>query len=105
MPATRLSKPSPRSRRSWRDSCDGENIGNATGRRYNIRDRDHFQRLLAGEQFAVGDPVKVDDIRWVFPVARAVRNAAGELQAVLIVGAMAMTQIYPTRARENARPA
>jgi diguanylate cyclase (GGDEF)-like protein/PAS domain S-box-containing protein len=66
-------------------ALDGENIGNASGRRYNVRDRDFFQRVLAGEQLVVGDPLSTD-IGWVFPVARAVRNAAGELQAVLVVG-------------------
>jgi diguanylate cyclase (GGDEF)-like protein/PAS domain S-box-containing protein len=66
-------------------ALDGENIGNVSGRRYNVRDRDYFQRVLAGEQLAVGDPLSTD-FGWVFPVARAVKNAAGELQAVLVVG-------------------
>jgi PAS domain S-box-containing protein len=41
--------------------------------------------VLAGERLVVGDPLSTD-VGWVFPVARAVKNAAGELQAVLVVG-------------------
>jgi hypothetical protein len=32
----------------------GENIGSASGARYNIGDRDYFQQALAGQPIAVG---------------------------------------------------
>jgi len=35
---------------------DGENIGHTHGHRYNVRDRDYIQRVLAGERLVVGDP-------------------------------------------------
>jgi hypothetical protein len=65
---------------------DGENIGHTHGHRYNVRDRDYIQRVLAGERLVVGDPREVGNFGPVFPVARAVKNVAGELQAVLVVG-------------------
>ena len=42
--------------------------------------------------FATGSPSTVDWTKWVIPV-------------VVIVGAFGMTQIYPQRARDTARPA
>ena len=65
---------------------DGENIGHTHGHRYNVRDRDYFRRVLAGQQLVVGDPREVVVFGPVFPVARAVKNAAGVLQAVLVIG-------------------
>ena len=68
---------------------DGENIGSASGARYNIADRDYFQRALDGEPIAVGDPVRSRrSDEWVLPIARPVTNAAGEVQAVLLIGTL-----------------
>jgi diguanylate cyclase (GGDEF)-like protein/PAS domain S-box-containing protein len=68
---------------------DGENIGSAWGARYNIGDRDYFQQALAGTPIAVGDPVRNRrSDEWVFPIARPVTNAAGEIQAVLLTGTL-----------------
>jgi Cache domain len=68
---------------------DGENIGSASGARYNIGDRDYFQQALAGQPIAVGDPVQNRrNEEWVLPIARPVRNAAGEIQAVLLIGTL-----------------
>jgi diguanylate cyclase (GGDEF)-like protein/PAS domain S-box-containing protein len=68
---------------------DGENIGSASGARYNIGDRDYFQRALAGQPIAVGDPVQNRrNEEWVLPIARPVRNAAGEIQAALLIGTL-----------------
>jgi PAS domain S-box-containing protein len=67
----------------------GENIGSASGARYNIGDRDYFQRALAGQPIAVGDPVQNRrNDEWVLAVARPVRNAAGQIQAVLLIGTL-----------------
>jgi diguanylate cyclase (GGDEF)-like protein/PAS domain S-box-containing protein len=67
----------------------GENIGSASGRRYRLGDRTFFKQILAGEPGTVGDPLRSRvDGRWVFPAARAIRNSAGQLQAVLIVGTL-----------------
>jgi HAMP domain-containing protein len=66
---------------------DGETIANASGRHYNVLNRDYFQRVLAGDSLAVGRPVDAQ-VGWLFPVARAIRNATGELQAVLVVGTL-----------------
>jgi diguanylate cyclase (GGDEF)-like protein/PAS domain S-box-containing protein len=67
----------------------GENIGSASGARYNIGDRDYFQQALAGQPIAVGDPVQNRrNEEWVLPIARPVRNAAGEIQAVLLIGTL-----------------
>jgi diguanylate cyclase (GGDEF)-like protein/PAS domain S-box-containing protein len=66
---------------------DGENIGSASGNRFSVADRSHFTQILAGQSIAIGDPVRSRvDQHWIFPVARAIRNSAGELQAVLIIG-------------------
>ena len=66
---------------------DGENIGAASGIRYSRADRGYFKEILAGQPTAVGDPVLSRyNKEWVFPFARAIRNAAGQLQAVLVVG-------------------
>jgi diguanylate cyclase (GGDEF)-like protein/PAS domain S-box-containing protein len=68
---------------------DGENIGSASGARYNIGDRDYFQQALAGQPIAVGDPVQNRrNEELVLPIARPVRNAAGEIQAVLLIGTL-----------------
>jgi HAMP domain-containing protein len=66
---------------------DGENIGSASGQRYRVGDLAFFGQVVAGALVAVGDPLRSRvSGRWVFPVAHAIRNSAGELQAVLIVG-------------------
>jgi diguanylate cyclase (GGDEF)-like protein/PAS domain S-box-containing protein len=68
---------------------DGENVGSASGVRYNIGDRDYFQQALAGEPVAIGDPVRNRrGGEWVLPIARPVTNAAGEIQAVLLTGTL-----------------
>jgi diguanylate cyclase (GGDEF)-like protein/PAS domain S-box-containing protein len=67
----------------------GENIGSASGARYNIGDRDYFRQALAGQPIAVGDPVQNRrNGEWVLPIARPVRNAVGEIQAVLLIGTL-----------------
>jgi Cache domain len=68
---------------------DGENIGSASGARYNIGDRDYFQQALAGKPLAIGDPVRNRrDGDWVLPIARPVTNPAGEIQGVLLTGTL-----------------
>ena len=83
---------------------DGEAIGTASGRRFNVSDRSYFKQVVAGEPLAVGDPVHTRaGGRWIFPVARPIRNAAGELQAALIVqsaGARPSSRLN----RERSRP-
>jgi HAMP domain-containing protein len=69
---------------------DGENIGAASGARFSRIDRDYFKEIVAGKETAVGDPIlSRQSEQWVFPFARAVRNAAGELQAVLVISTRA----------------
>jgi diguanylate cyclase (GGDEF)-like protein/PAS domain S-box-containing protein len=66
---------------------DGENIGTASGPRFSRADRPYFKEILSGELTAVGEPiVSRNNKEWVFPFARAITNAAGEVQAVLVVG-------------------
>jgi diguanylate cyclase (GGDEF)-like protein/PAS domain S-box-containing protein len=66
---------------------DGETIGTASGQRYYVGDRDYFKQVLAGQPVAIGGPVRSRRAHlWVFPIARPIRNAAGELRAVMIVG-------------------
>jgi hypothetical protein len=64
---------------------DGENVGSASGARYNISDRHYFQQALGGKLVVIGDPVRNRrGGEWVLPIARPVTNAAGEAQAVLL---------------------
>jgi hypothetical protein len=68
---------------------DGENVGSASGVRYNISDRDYFQQALGGKPVAIGDPVRNRrGGEWVLPIARPVTNTAGETQAVLLTGTL-----------------
>jgi HAMP domain-containing protein len=68
---------------------DGEIIGSAFGKRYSIGDRTFFHQVEAGQSITVGSPFRTRaDGRWVFPVAHPIRNSAGELQGVLIVGTL-----------------
>ena len=70
-------------------SPEGENVGSASGARYNIGDRDYFQQALGGKLVAIGDPVRNRrDGEWVLPIARPITNAAGEAQAVLLTGTL-----------------
>ncbi len=82
---------------------DGENIGSAAGRRFNVRDRDYFQMVLAGERFAVGTPVISRAINtWIVPAARPIEDASGRLRAVLMVGTL--TQKFEDVLRVNKFP-
>jgi PAS domain S-box-containing protein len=68
---------------------DGENVGSASGARYNISDRDYFQQALGGKPVAIGDLVRNRrGGEWVLPIAHSVTNAAGETQAVLLTGTL-----------------
>jgi hypothetical protein len=68
---------------------DGEIIGSAFGGRYGIGDRTFFRQVEAGQLITVGSPFRARaDGRWIFPVAHPLRNSAGELQGVLIVGTL-----------------
>jgi len=64
---------------------DGENIGSSNGRRFSVRDRGYFGPVLAGERFAVGNPV-ISRVygTWILPVARPIRDESGQLRAVLL---------------------
>jgi diguanylate cyclase (GGDEF)-like protein/PAS domain S-box-containing protein len=68
---------------------NGQTIGSASGEHYSIADRDYFREVLAGTPFAVGDPVlSRQNDQWIFPIARPVRDAAGELRAVIVIGTL-----------------
>jgi diguanylate cyclase (GGDEF)-like protein/PAS domain S-box-containing protein len=68
---------------------DGETIGSASGDHYSIADRDYFREVLAGTPFAIGDPVlSRQNDQWIFPIARPVRDASGELRAVIVIGTL-----------------
>jgi diguanylate cyclase (GGDEF)-like protein/PAS domain S-box-containing protein len=68
---------------------DGQNIGSASGDHYSIADRDYFREVLAGTPFAIGDPVlSRQNDQWIFPTARPVRDASGQLRAVIIIGTL-----------------
>jgi hypothetical protein len=71
-------------------SPDGRNIGNAVGRHASAGDRDYFKRALAGDRVVVGTPIRSrSDLGWVIPVARAVSNNGGTVQAVLVIAIFA----------------
>jgi diguanylate cyclase (GGDEF)-like protein/PAS domain S-box-containing protein len=67
---------------------DGENIGSAARSRFSRADRNYFKDVVAGKAAtSVGTPVLSRFSKeWIFPFARSITNAAGEVQAVLIVG-------------------
>src|SRR5262245_26921819 len=69
-------------------SLDGKNIGTTveTARIY-AGDRDYFKRVLAGERFAIGQPIygRVAH-QFVIAIARPVEDRSGRLRAVLLVG-------------------
>jgi diguanylate cyclase (GGDEF)-like protein/PAS domain S-box-containing protein len=68
---------------------NGQNIGSASGVHYSIADRDYFKEVVAGGPFAVGDPVlSRQNDQWIFPIARPVRDASGELRAVIVIGTL-----------------
>jgi len=68
---------------------DGENVGSASGARYNIIDRHYFQQALGGKLYVIGDPVRNRrGGEWVLPIARPIMNEAGETQAVLLTGTL-----------------
>jgi diguanylate cyclase (GGDEF)-like protein/PAS domain S-box-containing protein len=69
-------------------SLDGNNIGSsANGARIYAGDRDYFRRVLAGERFAIGQPIygRIAN-QLVIAIARPVEDRAGKLRAVLLVG-------------------
>ncbi len=68
-------------------SPNGDVIGSAAGYRFNMGHEDYIGRALAGERFAVGDPLFGHQTsRWIFPAARPLSNANGEIAAVLVIG-------------------
>jgi len=70
-------------------NLDGDIIGNPVGRRFNVKDRDYFQKVLAGETLAVGQPVLTrGGGRLIFPVASPIRDDAGALRGVVLVGTL-----------------
>jgi diguanylate cyclase (GGDEF)-like protein/PAS domain S-box-containing protein len=69
-------------------SLDGKNIGtSADGLRIYVGDRDYFQRVLAGERLAIGQPIygRIAN-QLVIAIARPVEDRSGQLRAVLLVG-------------------
>ena len=67
-------------------SRDGRNIGNAVGQHASAGDREYFQKAMAGTPLVVGTPIfSRSNLGRVLPIARPVRNSAGEIQAVLVV--------------------
>jgi diguanylate cyclase (GGDEF)-like protein/PAS domain S-box-containing protein len=71
---------------------DGTNIGTsfdaAEQGRGNNADRIYFQQILGGQRLAVGAPVRGRTTgNWLFPIARPVNNSAGQIAAVMTIGA------------------
>jgi hypothetical protein len=67
-------------------SRDGRNIGNAVGQHASAGDREYFQTAMAGAPLVVGAPIfSRSNLGRVLPIARPVRDSAGEIQAVLVV--------------------
>jgi hypothetical protein len=65
---------------------DGTNIGNAVGQHAAAGDRDYFQNVMAGAPLAVGAPIRSrSNLGWVIPIARPVKDANGDIRAVLAV--------------------
>jgi diguanylate cyclase (GGDEF)-like protein/PAS domain S-box-containing protein len=69
---------------------DGTNIGtssNPAPGRPNARERSYFQRILAGQRFAIGEVIRAQPRgQWVITVSRGVRDETGQLRAVLAIG-------------------
>lgn len=66
---------------------DGVNIGIAEGRRFSAADRLYFRKVLAGESPGIGEPVLGRASgRRVVTVAHPIRDAAGNLVAVIAIG-------------------
>src|SRR5260370_23838997 len=67
-------------------SLNGQNIGNAVGQHASAGDREYFKGVIAGAPLMVGPPVRSrSTLGPVIPVARPIRNGAGETRAVLVV--------------------
>jgi diguanylate cyclase (GGDEF)-like protein/PAS domain S-box-containing protein len=93
-------------------ALDGSDIGTSAGiarRDLNAHDRTYFQRILAGDAQAVGEPLQArTDGRWIVNVARPINDAAGRLQAVIAAGllldrlgeALGLDQLPPDSAVE-----
>ena len=69
-------------------SLDGDQIGtSADGVRANVRDRDYFRRILAGQRLSISEVIRGRmSGQWVFTLARPVEDEAGKLRAVIAVG-------------------
>src|SRR5262249_14094057 len=70
---------------------DGNNIGtswdNAAQGRTFMGDRDHFEQILQGYRFAIGEPVRGRTTgKWVATFGRAGLNRSGQLVAQLAIG-------------------
>jgi hypothetical protein len=67
-------------------SRDGRNIGNAVGQHASAGDREYFQKAIAGASLVVGAPIfSRSNVGRVLPIARPIKNSAGEIQGVLVV--------------------
>ena len=72
-------------------SLDGNNIGTSIaaandGRTY-LGDRDFFREIMAGKQFAIGEPVRGRTTgQWISSIGRAIRGDDGHLVAVIQIG-------------------
>lgn len=73
-------------------ALDGSNIGSSstTDRRLLYAgDRAYFQRIMAGDKFALGEPVLArTNGRWVVSVAHPVTDARGRILAVVTIGTL-----------------
>lgn len=68
---------------------DGSNIGTSAdpdSPRPNASNRAYFREAMAGHRPAVGEPILVRSGRWILNVSHPVRDAAGEIRAVVTVG-------------------
>ena len=69
---------------------DGHNIGtsmNGQPTRIFVGDRDYFKAALAGDNFAIGEPVQGRRTgQWVVPLARPIYGEGGQVSAILVIG-------------------
>ena len=70
---------------------DGTNIGTSAdpdATRPNARDRAYFREAMADHRPAIGEPILARSGRWILNVAHPIKDAAGQIRAVVTVGSV-----------------
>jgi diguanylate cyclase (GGDEF)-like protein/PAS domain S-box-containing protein len=66
---------------------DGTNIGTSETERFFAGDRNYMHQVLAGQDYGISGPILARRAKvWVVAIARPIKDAEGNLRAVLVVG-------------------